>query len=713
MLSRRKLLRASPAALLALAALAPAPPAQDGIAVRAHYGFGDAVPAGAPCPLTLEIENRGGEAVALAITVQETSLGGLAAPFLGRRVEVSPGTGRLVTLLLPADDDGNMTLGIAAEPRTPISLGLGSGKPRSSEDRRAVRLQLAADPAPRAVRNGVLVLGGKARQLAGALDPGLLAGRREQDGVLLVDGSPDPLGTLDARVAPDTWLAYSGLATILWTAPEPAEMPDPAQLRALREWVQAGGRLVLLAAGNPEVFATGLLAELWPSAPRSATAAYPCPEGVAAADWARTGTAFEVPEERRLSRIPPAADGWLSPLPMVRAERFLGEGTVVLAGFDPMAYDLGRPLLLAAALEAATGLRIRFGERSDSAGEKAALLTDFGGEAFWHLLLNGNVLRPPLGLFLLLGLVFVLVIGPVDYSFLKRLGKLSWSPVTLLVYTALFSGICIGATYFIFAPKREVNRVALLHLTETPEGEEWAHGWIHHGIYTPTGATFRPAPEGFDCYGTASGGGGDSLSMPRRFRPFAADPQLWLGSGRQPLDLDLGFNAFRATSTRIGGKPEGTIGIEVRKGEGPAGLDITVHNQLARPLKNVTVLARDLFVRFADVAPGEESRRSVVRSRGSRPALQAGFLGHQVDGRRFSKDDDVPAPFAEDLLLATAEPRVVQDVWTMPGHLERALAAGRAVLTATMTDTPFADPVAGSARGFTFVHVRKVFDLDP
>jgi hypothetical protein len=486
---------------------------------------------------------------------------------------------------------------------------------------------------------------------------------------------------------------------------------------------------VILSAQRPESFTTELLSGFWPDPPRAQATSYPCPLGVPDESWKHSGFVLEVDPVRGVRRVTPTADSWLSDIPLLRAERNLGEGKVVLAGFDPFIYDLSNAALFNLALNGVSGIGGRFVDHSSRSPDQESN-GPFGGAVFQDLLLNENVLRPSLGLFVLLGVAFVVLIGPVDYKLLKRLGKLHWSPVTLIVYTALFAGTCIGATYFIFAPDEEVNRVAMLHLTETPSGEDWVHGWLYHGIYAPIGGAFQPHTEGFDAFGAAvvQGVFVDDFGNPRT-GSMHSEPQNFLGAGRQPVGVELGFNSFREIATRIAGRPDGTIEITVQKSSEPGfEFDVTVHNGLGAPLEGAVVLDVSTAVRLGDIPAGGDAtgrlRRGGAPSLGEMAASTGGpgqpFRASRHWGR-LTPEDGIPVPLRRFIeasaVRGLVNPETLRGAGRsdrdFPGEISGHLRAGRAALMGWTRSLPFRDPAAGDSRGFTYVHLRKVFDLGP
>ncbi len=731
--------------LLSFAAAAlVAAPAEE-VLVQASLGFGGTVIADHPAPLTVRVENRSTRPFAGTIQVTER-LAGLGPTLIERPVEVSPGVTRQVTLLVEVSESMEPWIRLASRDRRDFR-GLGrDDREYRATGARAFDLPLPPPLVAARYEAKVLVLGGKGRQIREALAappegrgfPAIILGRDHRVVNLTnmvprvhLDHRPANIMTLDAGLAPDTWLAYSGVDLVLFTEPDLLEMQNPAQLQALSDWVEFGGRLVLLSAARPELLRDERLSPLLPARVGDAErVAYPKPDLTQADDWSVEGpllAATPLPGART-----PAEDAVfpiLGPLltPVVRS---VGLGETALARFDPLAYDIGNPAELTVALEQATGAHLEWGGRS-SAGDSPAGALD--GSLLYHLLGNGNVLTPSPGLLILAGLLFLVLIGPIDYHVLKRLGRLSWSPWTLLLYTTLFSGLSLGATLILFAPDEQVNRLAILDFTERPDAGEAVSGFLYHGIYSPLGGRYVAELPGLQCFGQRVARPFERSIISMRTsgeRDDRSEPQLFGGPGAQPAAFDLPFNALRVAAHRISGRPAGSVTVELTK-TGGSSPTVMVRNGLATPLTSGVLFSSAWKpVDFGTISPGETAVRQIGSGKHiwNDTRCTAEFP-QQAD--RNGSSGAPPASLVAALCVTSTtcwnearswaalrqarmtdldgDPSPPPPAW----DLSPFLGAEDAVFLAMTDALPFQDGLEDRPAGFTWVLVRRVMHIEP
>ncbi len=721
--------------LAALGLALAASPAPAEVAVEARFGFGGRRPIGAPAPLVLRVENGSPDPLRARLVVVDRSALVTAGSTIERRLEVSPGGVRQATLLIPPLFDEPVLRIDSPVKQDWVVTGDGEAGERGvAEGVRAVDLPFTTPPADGAIH---LVLGARARQVVSALAAPAAHGLAAEKTLV----SPLPLAE---EWAPDTWLAYGGVERIVWVEPDPSRLPDPAQLRAIGEFVRFGGELVVLSAGRPERLEDARLAAFLPGpVVDAATREYPSPPGLAEGAF---GGAFpvieiETPEEREdrrpWRRSSARSADWVRSLPSAVRHR-VGRGEVSVARFDPLRYDLGDPRVFLAAFEHAAGPgadgRLAFRSIEDVELPSGPVHGALGGAAFARILENENVLTPPLGMFVLFGLVFVLLIGPIDYAVLKRLGRLRWSPWTLLGYTALFSAASIGSTYLIFAPDEQVNRIAIVDLGEAPDGTEEASGWLFHGIYAPYGGTYRTGvPDGQVFGGFVGGLERDMFGNVTATRDVSACTWEWTGPGAQPMVIEMPFNSLRVTAQRFSARPLGTVdGSLARARDG--GVEVRVRNGLPTALRNVILVTGDGSMNLEDVPAGEERRARITslaaRSEGPIFPTSRSFdmsawsllEGGESLGRR---EDGDPTPsalrsalFLSSLFRLSPEDRragptrltAKNSPYALPWFVGQENLRDQVLLLATTDALPFEEQLAAAPAGFTDVLIRRAIE---
>ncbi len=728
-------------AILAAALLCSSSPVLAQIGVRAEVGFGGVLIEDEPSPITITIENRTTRPFRGEVSIVDDSLFDVAGPLASRSVDVTPGAARQVTILVQGAGPLTPQVELASLERFDYIGTGGDGKSYVANDARGFALPLGEARSSRA-RVVIVTLGPRARQLAAAL-PEEMHGpelRRLHEGQ-----RPALILPLDADDAPDTWLAYAGVDAILFFEPDLAAWPNPGQRRALLDWVQYGGRLVLLAASRPALLDdAGWPGVLAARSFESAARAYPVPDGFTASRFDARGPILQAIEPHATARAhATASPSWAGPLP-VPLERPIGLGRVAVACFDPLLYDLGDPALLAAAVNQAAGLALDYAPPDvEGQGQMVISFGPRGGSLFYDLLANENTITPSLGLFFVLALVFLFLIGPFDYRLLKAKNKLHLSPWTLLGYTALFSLVSIGATFVLFAPDEEVTRIAVLDLVEGHDGAESLRGHVYRGIYAPTGGDHVTAIEGFQTFGGL-------VPRPARFDVFGASPeaaepveQVVLAPGSQPIVLSMPFNSQRVTAELVSGPPRGSVSVSVSEHEGE--VRIRVQNDLASDLFGGTLLTAKGVHRLPRIAANDALEVPLGRSepwgRHASEFLSSvdpsgfGYRMRSTAGRHRHREepppDDVVSAIAalslfgsQSISRSFENERRGETIWQNgvqiplePNRfrprfdLTHTLTNDQGVLLVWTDELPFDDALADRPRGFTWVFLRRTVTL--
>ncbi|HEU4394508.1 MAG TPA: hypothetical protein VFS92_03020, partial [Planctomycetota bacterium] len=381
--------------------------------------------------------------------------------------------------------------------------------------------------------------------------------------------------------APDTWIAYEGFDAVIWVDPDPASMPDPAQVDALLEWTLNGGRLVVALTPAARIPAGSALARALPA----------------------EAIGFdEVPSDRLLSALAGSSKGVragnvpvarLGPLQgrVVKADaegrtlvarRDAGLGTVTVLAFDPR--------LLSGAAPGPRGelLRLVMGPLVWIPGDDGS--QHYGGslERLEDHLRRRFVRTPPL-LVLVLGLaLYVLAIGPVDYLVLKRRNRLRRTVVTFPLIVIGFTVAAYGASFLLFGAAGGQARVAILDFATTPgKDADAVRGLDFLGTYSPVGRTLEvrwPAPRSFVSGPWASpagwqwgmgGGMAGSLAGSVEFAP----------DGRPSATVDIPLRSYRTIQARFSGEVASSLDADILLRDGQRILRAT--NRLKRKVRDL------------------------------------------------------------------------------------------------------------------------------
>ncbi|HYM49174.1 MAG TPA: hypothetical protein VET65_01250 [Candidatus Limnocylindrales bacterium] len=371
------------------------------------------------------------------------------------------------------------------------------------------------------------------------------------------------------------------------------------QRSAIEGYVAMGGSLLLGSGSSWRKTLTALPAALLPmrvsgTVTRPEPAAFGSSLGVELAAGTSSGAAW-------------LRDG-AQPLVL---ERALGSGLVTMATFDwtqePAASSSGTRALLRQ-----VGVRSGFGNQSGSAPGIG------GGGTFWlpiavqsgSVTQRGNLFiqalsnipaldLPSLRLTGLLVLLYVLLIGPLNYLILRRLGRreLAWVtvPVIAVVFAAGAYGIALGTK----GRSVQGTQIGIVHVMS---GWDQAYQETYTGIFAPTRGDYTITVAGSSPaiapIATVYGGMGP-IGGSTRVRPEHAQ-----------LDL-LGVTAFTlrgfATESTVAA-PRLTGSLSLRNGR----LSGVIHNASTLTFTDAVVIAGDGYQTLGELKPGADQAVDVL-----------------------------------------------------------------------------------------------------
>ncbi|MBI4563790.1 MAG: hypothetical protein HY716_03735 [Planctomycetes bacterium] len=290
---------------------------------------------------------------------------------------------------------------------------------------------------------------------------------------------------------PNRWHGYEAVDVVLWTDADGAQVRDSAHVEALRQWIVGGGRLVI-ARANTAGFAGTFLEELAPVTSRGSRA---CSMWSALAEFAGSeegprgeGALLEVrPREGNI--LISAAD---TPLAV---EAPLGRGKVTFLAFDPAAEPF-------ASWRNADRFWKKLLDLPPIVPSDGAIATTFSWSNYYsHTLvvqalgsieLSGllgqqpGLSLPSLDWVFWLILLYVLLVGPIDYLVLRRLKKMELTWITFPTYVCVFSILAL------FASLRAAKQAAVyreISVVDQVPAAGMTHGRSLAGILIPKEAT--------------------------------------------------------------------------------------------------------------------------------------------------------------------------------------------------------------------------------
>jgi hypothetical protein len=367
----------------------------------------------------------------------------------------------------------------------------------------------------------------------------------------------------------------------------------PEQKAALEAWVSQGGRLVIGGGAGALRTAAGLPASLLPFLPGSEVEvdALPGLADFTGGDTVRVPGPFVVATgEIREGRTLVTQDG----VPLVRA-RTVGSGSVYFVALD----------LAASPFDAWTGTT-PFWEKLMSPGaaypewlppDMSARQMKSGQMGYALSNLPSLDLPSIRGLGVLL-LLYVLLVGPVNYLVLRWKKRLHWAWGTIPLITLAFSAGAFGWGYALRGTDLILNKIAVIALQ--PDGTASVTSYL---------GLFSPARQSYEI--EVSGNG--------LLSPLASDYNPWGPGGTNAL----GEMIF------VQGEPSHMRGLAVNQwsmqtfvtettwaGFGQVVSDLqfeddalvgSVRNETAHTLTDVALVLGNYFVRLGDLPPGGEA----------------------------------------------------------------------------------------------------------
>jgi hypothetical protein len=382
----------------------------------------------------------------------------------------------------------------------------------------------------------------------------------------------------------------------------------PLQLDALRRWIAAGGRLVIVGGsagiGTLSAFPDDLLPyrptatiDLDPSQLVSLTG--PLPDSAAILP----AMAGALVHGRAL-----ASSGDRT----VAAELTYGSGRVTLLGFDPTTKWLGESRSIDALWRAVL---------PDRVGDPGLLVDDSQlVQAVYQL---PSLQLPPTTGLLAIIIAYILIIGPINYIVLKRIDRRELAWVTMPVLVLAFAAASFGYGSFLRGTDVVVNEVAIVR--GAPDATE-ATAQVYFGIFSPTRSTYQVnVPQGA------------LLAAPINGDPFgqgiSTTLDLLQGTGpEQPSavrNLSVGSGSLRVVRAQLPvAGPRIKATLQLANGI----LTGTVENDSDKPLEGVAVVLGSSVSVVGTIAPNAVAKVSLpIRDNPFGSSLADQVIGQSFD----------------------------------------------------------------------------------
>ena len=448
----------------------------------------------------------------------------------------------------------------------------------------------------------------------------------------------------DLQRLPTHWCGYEGVDAVIFSTSRAeiyAKLPaDSAQMRALNEWIEMGGRLVLCVGANAHE-ALAADSPLRQFAPGRLDKVFPLRQSQTSALETYCGSRSAMPQ---IQGAAPLRAAWLADvqgtveaheagLPLViRTVRGFGQIIFLAVDIDrpPLSDWFDRPQFVARLLDLPTG-------RADESDEVGAMMhfgyNDMAGQLRSALDRFGDVWLVPFWLVAGLILIYLLLIGPGDYFFLRKLGgRMTW---TWLTFPAVVLLVCLGAYVLAHSLKGneiKVNQVDLVDV-DVASGRMRGASWLN--VYSPRMQSFNLSVQP---QWSKSGPLRDSrtwmawLGLPGGalggMNPRAGGPVVWTDRFRYSPALDALFDVpIQVWSTKSLTARWNAPKVEVPPAElVDTGQLLTgsITNTLACPLRNCILAHGVLVYELGTIQPGDTARLDLLSRRSELKTLLTG-----------------------------------------------------------------------------------------
>ncbi len=325
---------------------------------------------------------------------------------------------------------------------------------------------------------------------------------------------------LNPEALPDRLEGWGTLDRLVWQDVDSARLSKD-QLAALKGWIAAGGRLVIVGGTAGPASLSAFPDLLLPYRPTTTTDVAPSalvPLLGDLPDGAKDVPALSGPLGGGRALVTVGTE-------VVAAERTYGAGVVTIVGFDPTVSWISDTNL-------SEGLWRRLLPARASGGP---IFTDDSQIVQAAAQLPSLALPPIGGLALLLG-AYILLIGPINYLVLRRLDRREWAWVTMPVLIAAFAAGAYGFGSALRGSELIVNEVAIVR--GSPGATEGS-AQVYLGVFSPSRGTYQlMVPGGALLSSPVAGETVNGNGTPAALDVLQGDPARVRG-------LEVGFGSLR------------------------------------------------------------------------------------------------------------------------------------------------------------------------
>lgn len=403
---------------------------------------------------------------------------------------------------------------------------------------------------------------------------------------------------MQGEFLPDNPIALEGLNSIYINTAKALELKEP-QASALISWLHAGGHLIVAADQAADLNAARWLRDELPA--EAATDGRTVAAG-AVQDWVISGKwsaqhVFAPPQPHLRQARKPAPNQPADPedpFAVLTRDTEFAAAELSLVSLRPLNGKValqagGRPLIVSASRGRGLVTMLAFNPEREpfkswklrpwfwariSDVPKALLrATDFnayGGRSadgiFGAMVETRQVRKLPVGFLLLLLVVYLVVIGPLDQWWLKKINRPMLTWITFPAYVALFSLLIYLIGYKLRAGQTEWNELHIVDVIPRGDGARAAlRGRTFAGIYSPGNDTYKVATELAHASFRAEfqglwSNGNNNGRVTVQTKPAGFDAEIfvpvwtsqlnvadWQDFGDTPITAKLGHNGLHAT----------------------------------------------------------------------------------------------------------------------------------------------------------------------
>jgi hypothetical protein len=242
---------------------------------------------------------------------------------------------------------------------------------------------------------------------------------------------------------------------------------------------------------------------------------------------------------------------------------------------------------------------------------------------FGAMLDSRQVRKLPVGWLLLLLVAYLVVIGPFDRWWLKKIGRPMLTWITFPLYVVLFSGMIYLIGYKLRAGEREWNELHVVDVLSSGNPAD-LRGRTYGALYSPVNDTYQlQGPQKLAAFrgesANAWGGGGSSerVDVIQREDSFECEAYVPVWTSQ------LYVNDWWA---------EGSAPLELSLSAMPGGVVCQVRNQGDRDLSPLRLVIRDRVFELGELAAGDTKTHRLVLQQGkllSQALNEMGATGYQ------------------------------------------------------------------------------------